>query len=172
MKKYNLKDKKTISLIFCISILFLFTFNVTSSRYMGELKGEADDVVAIPVLSLDNPTFNYTLENMLPGDVDESDFYVNNYNEENTNEVLMKYYLTLKVDTEIPVKVTLTSDDGTEITLNEGKTDEYELPYDQGEVRKKFHIKVDWDKADNSYEYAGKNIKLTVDLEATQVVEG
>ena len=79
MKKYKLKKKPCILLVFSISILFLFTFNVTSSRYMGKLEGRAEDIVAIPIISLDNPTFTYTNKKMLPGDVDEADFYVSNY---------------------------------------------------------------------------------------------
>lgn len=170
MKDKKLKEKICILLVFFIGVLFLFTFNVTSSRYMEVVEGEANDVVALPILSVDNPTFNYTLEDMLPGDVDESDFYINNYDETNNNEVLMKYYLEVKVDSIIPVTVTLTGEDGKELTLKEGKTNEYELPYGD-QVKTKFHIQVKWDEKDDSYEYAGKEIKLTINLEATQVVE-
>ena len=173
MKKYKLKKKPCILLVFSISILFLFTFNVTSSRYMGELEGTAEDIVAIPIISLDNPTFTYTNKKMLPGDVDESDFFVSNYDKDNkTNEVLMKYYLKVTLDSEIPVKVTLTDKDGKELKLLDDKrTEEYELPYDEM-MKTKYHIKIEWDKKDNNYEYAGKDISLTIDLIAIQVVDG
>ena len=171
-KKYKFKKKPCILLVFSVSILFLFTFNVTSSRYMGELEGEAKDIVAIPTISLENPTFNYTLDKMLPGDIRESDFYVSNFDNENTNEVLMKYYLKVTLNSEIPVKVTLTGEDGTELTLLDDKrTEEYELPYDTI-MTTKYHIKIEWDEAEDSYEYAGKDISLTIDLIAIQVVEG
>ncbi len=168
-KRRRLKKKPVILLIFFISILFIFTFNVTTSRYLKEFSGEASDVVAVPILSLDNPTFSYTNKNLLPGYTDESDFYVNNYDGNNRNEVLMKYSLKIELDSVIPVKVTLTSEDGTEIVLNENKTSEYELPYNT-EMRTKFHIKIEWDEKDNSYEYAGKDITLVIDLIAIQVV--
>ena len=171
LKKYKLKHKPCILLVFSVSILFLFTFNVTSSRYMGELEGEAKDVVAIPIISLENPTFSYNAEKMLPGSIRESDFYVSNYDSNNTNEVLMKYYLKIKLNTDIPVKVTLTDEKGEELILKENITDKYELPYDEV-MEAKYHIKVEWDKEDNNYEYAGKDINLTIDLIATQVIEG
>ena len=172
MKRRRLKKKPFILLVFCIVILFLFTFNVTSSRYMGQLEGEVEDIVAIPIISLDNPTFNYTkgTANMLPGDIDESDFYVTNYDKMNKNEVLMKYYLQIQLDSEIPVQVTLTDEAGTEIVLTSGKTKEYELPYNT-DMKTKYHIKIEWKKEDNSYKYAGKDINLIIDLIATQVIE-
>ena len=173
-KKYILEKKTCILLVFSISILFLFTFNVTSGRYMGELEGEAKDIMAIPLISLENPTFNYISSKMLPGDIRESDFYVSNYNEENqneVNEVLMKYYLKIKLDSKVPVKVTLTSEDGTEITLDENRTAKYELPYDN-KMKTKYHIKIEWDETEDNYEYAGKDINLTIDLIAIQVVDG
>ncbi len=171
-KKYKLKKKPCILLVFSICILFLFTFNVTTSRYLGILEGNSSDVVALPILSLDNPTFTYTNKKMLPGDVDESDFYVNNYDDKNSNEVLMKYYLKVQVDSTIPIKVTLTDENGTELKLLDDKrTEEYELPYDEM-MKTKYHIKIEWDKEDNNYEYAGKDINLTIDLIAIQVVDG
>lgn len=171
-KKYKLKKKPCILLVFSICILFLFTFNVTTSRYLGILEGNSSDVVALPILSLDNPTFTYTNKKMLPGDVDESDFYVNNYDDKNSNEVLMKYYLKVQVDSTIPIKVTLTDENGTELKLLDDKrTEEYELPYDEM-MKTKYHIKIEWDKKDNNYEYAGKDISLTIDLIAIQVVDG
>lgn len=165
MKKYI-----TIIIVVIIIIAFIFTFNVTSSRYMGQFDGTAEDVVAIPVMSLENPSFSYSPERMLPGYVDESDFYVDNYDEKNTNEVLMKYYFRITLDSEIPIKVTITGEDGTELTITDNRTEEHELLYDT-KTRTKYHIKLEWNEKDDSYEYAGKDIKLTVDLIATQVVE-
>ena len=170
-KRYRLKKKPCILLVFSVSILFLFTFNVTSSRYMGQLEGEVEDIVAIPVISMENPTFNYIPKNMVPGYVDESDFFVNNYDNEKQNEVLMKYTLKVTLDSVVPIKVTLTSENGTEINLDEGnKTEEYELSY-TGMQKTKYHIKLAWDEKDNSYEYANQKIKISIDLTATQVIE-
>ena len=171
MKKYKLKKIPFIILVFSVGILFLFTFNVTSSRYMGSLDGTAKDVVGIPVIDLENPTFSYTPDLMLPGSIREADFYVSNYDKQNTNEVLMKYYLKVTLDSEIPVDVTITNEDGTELTLQDNKTEEFELPYEDM-TKTKYHLKIEWDEEKDSYNYAGKDVNLKIDLIATQVVKG
>ncbi len=170
-KRYKLKKQTCILFLYGVSILFLFTFDFSSSRYMGQLEGKAEDVIAIPIISLDNPTFNYRPDDMLPGYVDESDFYVKNYDDTKQNEVLMKYHLKIQIDSIIPVKVALTSEDGTEMDLTENKTEEYELPYTR-KMLTKYHIKIEWAEQDNDFKYANEDIKLTIDLVSVQVVEG
>ena len=167
-------NKKILSLIFIffIIIFFVFTFNVTSSRYIGQIESETKDVIAVPIIDITNPTFEYTPTELIPGFSDETDFYVRNYDDTNTNEVLMKYYLKVQVNSDIPVKISLTDENGEEIELdNEKKTAEKELPYGE-KTQTKYHIKIEWDKKDNDYKYADKNIKLIIDLTSTQVVEG
>ncbi len=172
MERYGLKKELVITLTFFVCVLFVFTFNATSSRYRGEIQGRANDVLAVPVIGLENPTFTYTAQNVLPGFTDEADFYVTNYDNTKNNEILMKYYLKIQLNTIIPIKVTLTDANELELPLLEdGKTEEFILPYDKT-MRTKFHLKIEWDKKDNSYEYAGKDISLKIDLIATQVVEG
>lgn len=164
-------DKRRLSLIFIFSIivLFVFTFNVTSSRYMGQIESEAKDVIAVPIIDITNPTFEYTPKDLIPGFSDETDFYVRNYDDTNTNEVLMKYYLKVQVDSDIPVKIYLTDENGQAMELdNEKKTAEKELTYGK-KNQTKYHIKIEWDKKDNDYKYAGKSIKLIIDLTSTQV---
>ena len=159
-------------IIFLIIVMFIFTFNATSSRYIGQIESKASDVIAIPIIDITNPSFNYELTDVIPGFVSETDFYVRNYDNTNTNEILMKYYLKVEVESEIPINVSLTEENGKAITLdNEGKTAEKELPYGtQTEI--KYHVKIEWDSKDNDYKYAGKDIKLIIDLTSTQVVEG
>lgn len=167
-------DKRRLSLIFIFSIivLFVFTFNVTSSRYMGQIESEAKDVIAVPIIDITNPTFEYTPKDLIPGFSDETDFYVRNYDDTNTNEVLMKYYLKVQVDSDIPVKISLTDENGQAMELdNEKKTAEKELTYGE-KNQTKYHIKIEWNKKDNDYQYANKSIKLIIDLTSTQVVEG
>ena len=85
MKKQKLK----LLFIFLTITLFALTFSVTSSRYIGQIKSQANDVVAIPIIDITNPTFEYSLTDLIPGSVKETDFYVRNYNSTNINEVLM-----------------------------------------------------------------------------------
>ena len=160
------KQKLNLLFIFITIVLFSFTFNITSSRYIGQLESKVNDVNAIPVLNLINPTFTETIKNMVPGSVVETDFYISNHDDTNINEVLMKYYIKVQKGSEIPLKIQM------ELTLdNEGKTPEEELIYCI-ENQKKYHIKIEWNEKDNSYEYAGKNSKLNIEVIATQVIEG
>ncbi len=164
------KRRLILLFTFFIIILFLFTFNVTSSRYIGQIEGKVEDINAIPILNLNNPVLNKNVVDMLPGFIDESDFYVSNYDDTNTNEVLMKYYIKVQTTDTIPVKIHLTDENGTEMPLdNEGKTQEIELPYSR-QIKNKYHIKIEWDEKNNDYKYAGKDLKLTIEIVATQVV--
>ena len=166
------KKAKIKFIIFFLFAIFIFTFNVTSSRYIGQIKSNMNDVNAIPVINLINPTFDENISNILPGSVIESDFYVSNYDNENINEVLMKYYIKVKINSEIPVKVQIFDKNGAELALDkEGKTPEQELIYGV-EDKTKYHIKLQWDEKDNSYEFSNKNLNLNIELIATQVVEG
>ena len=159
-------------IIFLTIILFIFTFNVTSSRYIGQIENKTNDVNAIPILNLNNPTFNETISNMLPGSIIESDFYVSNYDDTNINEVLMKYYIKVQIGSEIPMKVHLFDEDEAEITLDkEGKTPEETLIYGI-DIQKKYHIKIEWDENNNDAKYADKDLKLNIEVVSTQVVEG
>ncbi len=167
-------NKKILSLIFIffIIIFFVFTFNVTSSRYIGQIESETKDVIAVPIIDITNPTFEYTATDLIPGFSKETDFYIRNYDNTNTNEVLMKYYLKVQLNSDIPVKLFLTDENGQTIELdNEKKTAEKEVPYGE-KIQTKYHIKIEWDKKDNDYKYADKSINLIIDLTSTQVLEG
>lgn len=167
-------NKKILNLIFIffIIIFFVFTFNVTSSRYIGQIESETKDVIAVPIIDITNPTFEYTPTDLIPGFSKETDFYIRNYDNTNTNEVLMKYYLKVQLNSDIPVKLFLTDENGQTIELdNEKKTAEKEVPYGE-QIQTKYHIKIEWDKKDNDYKYADKSIKLIIDLTSTQVLEG
>lgn len=131
-----------------------------------------NDINAIPVLNLINPTFDENILYILPGSVIESDFYVNNYENENINDILMKYYIKVKINSEIPVKIYMYDQNGTELALDEeGKTPEQELIYGV-ENSTKYHIKLQWDEKDNSYIFSNKNLNVKIELIATQVIEG
>lgn len=165
------KRKLSLILFFFVILLFIFTFNITPSRYMGKIDSEADDIIAIPILNLTNSTLEETINGIYPGSITETDFFVSNYDDVNKNEVLMKYYIKVQTNNEIPVKISLTDENEAEVTLNEeGQSEERDLPYDT-QMQTKYHIKIEWDKKDNSYEYANKSLKLTLEVVATQVVE-
>ena len=82
------KRRLILIFIFFIIVLFIFSFNVTSSRYIGQIESEVKDVIAVPIIDITNPTFEYIPKDLIPGFTSESDFYVRNYDD--TNEILFK----------------------------------------------------------------------------------
>lgn len=172
MKRRRLKKKPFIVLVFFIGILFIFTFNASTSRYLGQINASGEDVLAVPVISLSNPTFEHSPTNMLPGDTTETNFYVSNYVGENINELLMKYYFKITKIGTIPVEITILDELGNELCVDdEGRTtEEVNLTYDNN-VSTEYTIRMEWDEKYNDYKYAGQNLKIKVDLIATQVIE-
>lgn len=172
MKRRRLKKNPFIVLIFFIGILFIFIFNASTSRYLGQINANSEDVLAVPVISLTNPTFEHSLTNMLPGDTTETNFYVSNYDGENTNELSMKYYFKITKIGTIPFEITIIDTaTGKELSVNdEGRTiEEVNLTYDNN-VSTEYTIKIEWDEKDNDYNYAGQDLKIKVELVSVQVV--
>ena len=166
-----MKDKAKILVFVSFTIvLFLYTFNYTSSRYLGKLSSN-DDVVAIPVLNLSNNGTSYELTNILPGYTGEKEFEVTNTSDTRVNEILLKYYFQITTNSQIPLNVKIYNENNEELTLREGKTPEEEM--EKGtQVTKKYKVVISWDEQNNSYEYAGLPASIKVDLVATQVLEG
>lgn len=92
-----------------------------------------------------------------------------NYDEVNTNEVLMKYYLEIKTtSTNSPLVVELQNlTTGEKINLTNGKTPEIELPYGSQTITN-YRLTLKWDKTNNDPKFAGINLKYTINLVATQ----
>lgn len=164
------KNTKIFVFVSFVSILFLYTFNYTSSRYLGQVDADKN-VVAVPILDLSNNGTSYELKNILPGYEETKEFEVSNTIDAQVNEILLSYYFQVTIDSEIPLNVKLYNEQGEEIPITEGKTEEEQM--EEGiEVTKKYKITISWDKSKNSYEYAGLPASVKVDLIATQVVEG
>lgn len=103
------------------------------------------------------------------GDIKTYEFSVSNYDEVNTNEVLMKYYLEVTTEaTNSPLEVTIQNETtGETLTLNNGRTDEFELPYET-KITYNYKLVLNWDESKKDSSYAGLNLKYTVKLVATQ----
>ncbi len=167
MEKKRLKRRSIIIAIFFVIVLFIFTFNVTSSRYIGQLESKGNDINAIPILTLQNPTFDIPLS-MIPGESFESDFIVTNYEAEKVNEILMNYYIQVPTDLEIPLTITITDSEQQELPLNgEGKTEDQTLIYGI-KTDDTYHLKIEWEPQNNNYEYAGKTVNFTLNVVGTQ----
>lgn len=168
-KKYNKKRIRYFCIILII-ISTIFTFNVTSSRYMGEITTD-NEIIALPVLTLSNNNQTYTITDMLPGDKKTYEFIVSNVDAEVTNEVLLSYYFNISIEASVPLTYKLydITSTQTELTITDGTTENIELDYNTT-VTRKYRLELIWGSSDNSYEYANQTITCNVKLEAIQVV--
>lgn len=175
-KKTNEKNLKYF-FIALIIVSTIFTFNLTTSRYMGQITAN-DDVIAVPIFTLSNNAEKYVITNMKPGDIKTYEFSVSNVDNEITNEILLSYTLQIDMGTNVPLTVELydiTEDsvDGQEINLTNNKTEEMEMKaveVDTDKITKKYRLNVIWNETNNSYEYAGQEIACNITLEAVQVI--
>ncbi len=167
MRNHKKKEIQYL-IVFIIVGTFLYTFNTTTSRYVGKISSE-NDIVAVPELNLSNHGISYQITDMLPGDSEEYDFSVSNQENGKTNEVLLTYRLEVRVEGEIPLQIQLFNEKGEEITITEGKTAEERLQYGTQQV-KNYKMKILWDESDNQVKYAGQEASVFVELKATQVV--
>ena len=168
-KKYNKKRIRYFCIILII-ISTIYTFNITSSRYMGEISTDNGNI-ALPVLTLSNNNQEYTITNMLPGDIETCEFIVSNVDAEVTNEVLLSYYFNISIEASVPLTYKLydITSTQTELTITDGATENIELDYNTT-VTRKYRLELIWGSSDNSYEYANQTITCNVKLEAIQVV--
>ena len=166
------KNPLTYFGIFFIVIAFFYTFNVTTSRYMGQLSAN-DDIIAQPVLTLSNNKATYTIEDMFPGLETTYEFQVSNSENGKINEVLLDYHFSVNIGSEIPIKTEIyeVMQGGEEklLDLTDGKTENISMDYGE-EVVKDYKLKIIWDKKDNNLQYASKKVTCNINLEAEQVV--
>ena len=167
----TLKRKVFYLCILFVLISFLYSFNVTTSRYVGQIEASEENIVAVPILTLSNDTMTYTIDNMMPGNEKTYEFVVSNYENDKINEVFLDYYFQIDIGKEIPLTVELYDITSGESKLNitDGKTDKIRMDYGT-ETSKRYKLKIMWNAKDNNYKYAGKTIKCNVILEAEQVI--
>ena len=164
-------------IFFCIVCIFIssrFTFNLSTSRYMGQITAE-ENILAIPILTLTNNTQGYTVTNMLPGDEQEFEFSVSNVDGEQTNEVLLSYYFKINMETEIPLEVKIydiSESEEKELQITNNETEKMQMNIVEKEtdkITKNYRLKITWNAQNNSYEYAGKTIACIITLEGVQM---
>ncbi len=167
--KRKLERKNLYLVVAAISILFLYTFNVTSSRYMGQLESD-NDVIAIPILNLSNNEMVYNVDKMLPGDVRDIEFSVSNKEDSKINEILLEYAFEFTVGNELPLKIKLFDvTDNTEIDITDSVSDTERLDFGTESI-KNYKLQITWDENDNDIKYANKATTIQVKLRAIQVI--
>ncbi len=171
MTKLVLKKKIYFYAIFFVSVLYLFTFNETNSRYLGSLQANKD-VLAVPILNLSNDKVTYTPDKMKPGDEIEYTFDVLNTDSGRTNEILLDYYFFVDVDSIIPLQVKIYDINDTqeeELPITNSKTGNIRMPFGT-ETTRKYKAKIIWNSADNDLRYVNQEAKITIELRGSQVI--
>lgn len=171
MSRPKLKNRSTSFVVFLAIILFFYTFNVTTSRYIAKIKAE-EDLLAVPIITLDKG-LTYIIEDMLPGDSRECEFIVSNKESNKINEILLDYDLLINLEPYIPITLTLYDiTDGNEslVSLSNGKTTAARMNYGT-ETTKSYRIKLNWDEKENDYKYAGQQLNINIELNAVQVTK-
>jgi len=164
-------NRRNIRFILIVSIFLILLFSIgqTNSRYMSQASSQTD-LIAKAVLTLNNNNLVINADrNIFPGDTKSYEFSVSNYDDKNTNEVLLKYYLQVTTEaSNSPLTIELQNmSTGQILTLNNGKTNEIELPYGN-ETTTNYKLTLRWDESKNSLEYAGMNLKYVIQLVGTQ----
>lgn len=184
----HLRRKNSLNLIcLLVVVLFLYTFGLTSSRYVKTTTAN-QDVLAIPILDFYSELTCQSDGDVLPGDTWNCFFSVTNAKEEYVNEVLLNYYFDITLDTNIPLNLELydITENNNEISIgfdesvaesNVKKSNEQEMNFnkDNGGTTKNYRLDIIWDAKDNDYIYASNNLKnpiiVKVNLVANQVVD-
>lgn len=171
MKRIITKEKLEYLFCFLTIILFLYTFSLTSSRYLGKI-GADEEAIAIPVFTLSNNTQKYTLNEInVPGDEQEIEFAVSNTDKGITNDVLLNYTFEFSSET-IPLTFELyevVNGNENKIDVTNNKTEVLTMNYGT-EITKNYKLKIIWDENENDYEYADKSATFKMELKAEQVV--
>lgn len=155
--------------IVLIFLLILFSIGKTNSRYISGASSE-NDLIAKAILTLSNNKVVYTEnESLFPGAVKSYEFSVLNYDDINTNEVLLSYYLEIKTDNaNSPFTLSLQNlSTGENVPLNNGKTGNIDLPYGD-KIETKYKLTFTWNSSKTDIQYSGLNLKYTVNLVALQ----
>lgn len=170
-RKIEEKNLFLFCIISIIIIITIFTFNLSSGRYIGEIVAE-DDVIAIPIFTLSNNSKTYSISNMLPGETKEYTFSVSNTDGKNISEISLSYYFEINIDAEFPLEVKLyditSSATGEEIQITNNTTNKISL--NKTKQEKTYKLKLYWDELDNNYEYSGNTINCNIKLVAEQVI--
>ena len=166
-----MKKKIIFGTIIFTIICCVYLIKITNSRYISKVNIDGNIDVAVPQIVLDvkNYSDSFTL---LPGQTQELEFSIKNYNDLKINEVLMEYYIkinTTKLDLPLEYelyevsstnekKLTANSQGFGPITLNYGNQEE-----------KKYKLKFSWDENDNKISYVNKQYSFQILAETIEI---
>ena len=149
MKKIN-NIAITIILILLISIFCSYN---TFASYKSVYESESSIEIAEPIFNLVTSSI---ADKINPTNEIETNFSITNFNDNEINDITLKYYLTISLENDkLPLEYKLykkENDTLTELPLTNNQTDYFTLNKDIKET-KDFVLKISWNELKTSYEY-------------------
>jgi hypothetical protein len=160
-------------------VVTLIVTAVSFSRYATVVEVSASVSVAKPVVRyvpvsgmfngepLGEVTEGITIEDVLPGDELVLEFNINNFDEDDQNQVLMKYRVSIAFDPaepNLPLEYTL-QPLGEYPSAGDGWV---YMGFD-GQITHSYILTVSWDESDDSPAFLGKEQRVQVIVDAQQV---
>lgn len=159
-----------IIIIFCV-ICSVYLVRNTNSRYLSEISMDADINVAVPQIVIDMNN-NLNSFQILPGESQELEFSIKNYNELKINEVLMDYYInidTKKMD--LPLIYELYEISGTnENQLSENSQGFGPIKLAFGDKEEKtYKLRVIWNENENNMSYVNEQYSFQILVDTKEI---
>lgn len=149
MKKIN-NIAITIILILLISIFCSYN---TFASYKSVYESESSIEIAEPIFNLVTSSI---ADKINPTNEIETNFSITNFNDNEINDITLKYYLTISLENDkLPLEYKLykkENDTLTELPLTNNQTDYFTLNKDVKETQD-FVLKISWNELKTSYEY-------------------
>lgn len=149
MKKIN-NIAITIILILLISIFCSYN---TFASYKSVYESESSIEIAEPIFNLVTSSI---ADKINPTNEIETNFSVTNFNDNEINDITLKYYLVISLENnKMPLEYKLykkENDTLTELPLTNNQTDYFTLNKDIKETQD-FVLKISWNELKTSYEY-------------------
>jgi hypothetical protein len=120
------KVYRKIMLIFILMIILTLVIRNTYSRYSSSGTSSADVDVAFYFVKEETISDDIVLDEMIPGATYTYTFSVANHNETQRTETALKYNITIKTTTNLPLTYKLYINDGTENIIEEYETSQDE----------------------------------------------
>ncbi len=145
-------DNIAITNILILLISIFCSYN-TFASYKSVYESESSIEIAKPIFNL---VTSSNANKINPTNEIETNFSITNFNDNEINDITLKYYLTISLENDkLPLEYKLykkENDTLTELPLTNNQTDYFTLNKDIKETQD-FVLKISWNELDTSYEY-------------------
>lgn len=144
-----------ISIIVICTLLCLSFYNVTFAKYVEKAVLRASVDVAVPIYEQTAKELAVELEPMEPGETITYNFVVANVNENNKiSEVSLNYYIQFGRSTNLPISISLTSDQEAGNLLNASlATRDFYMPHSTLATHS-YTLTITWDENAKEHRWA------------------